>query len=318
MTRGAVVTGTPPGTRETDVVIRVPFSLSGSAVLLATDGSLGAVGAARMANALAALHHAVVHVVTIVGTTPPATPPPYHPAEEMSDERSGDALHERETQSLREVLTSTIGEWCGWPIRALHGDAADEITAEAARLKATLIVVGLRRHDLLERVIGDETVLRVMRAARCPVLGVVPDAPGLPTRVLAALDFTGASEEAAGVASGVMGETGRLTLVYVSPAVDRSPEEDVLRELGVKEAFERCVHELTRPDITIDHFVLHHQRARAVSYLLTDYADGMGSDLIAVGSARHGRLERWVMGSVSTELVRHGGTSVLVVPPRDS
>ena len=46
-----------------------------------------------------------------------------------------------------------------------------------------------------------------------------------------------------------------------------------------------------------------------------EYAEEVGSDLITAGSVQHSRLDRWMVGSVSGELVRNGRRSVLVVPP---
>ena len=44
---------------------------------------------------------------------------------------------------------------------------------------------------------------------------------------------------------------------------------------------------------------------------------GVGAPLVAAGSVRYGRLDRWLLGSVSTALVRDGRLSVLSVPPVD-
>lgn len=40
------------------------------------------------------------------------------------------------------------------------------------------------------------------------------------------------------------------------------------------------------------------------------------TDLIAAGSARRGWLDRWMLGSVSTDFVLDGRHSARVVPPR--
>ena len=42
---------------------------------------------------------------------------------------------------------------------------------------------------------------------------------------------------------------------------------------------------------------------------------GISAEMIASGSARLARVDRWLLGSVSTDLVRDGRRSVLVVPP---
>jgi nucleotide-binding universal stress UspA family protein len=61
--------------------------------------------------------------------------------------------------------------------------------------------------------------------------------------------------------------------------------------------------------------VLHHELKRQVAELLLEQADTLSVDMIAAGSARLSRVDRWMLGSVTTDLVRDGKYSVLVVPP---
>jgi nucleotide-binding universal stress UspA family protein len=76
---------------------------------------------------------------------------------------------------------------------------------------------------------------------------------------------------------------------------------------------------LSTPSLSVDRVILHHVKARAPATTLLEYADANGIDLIAAGSARHGRLDRILLGSTSAELVRAGACSTLIVPPtRDS
>jgi nucleotide-binding universal stress UspA family protein len=49
---------------------------------------------------------------------------------------------------------------------------------------------------------------------------------------------------------------------------------------------------------------------------LLECADEANCDLITAGSVQHSRVDRWMVGSVSTEMVRDGRRSVLIVPPR--
>jgi nucleotide-binding universal stress UspA family protein len=76
-----------------------------------------------------------------------------------------------------------------------------------------------------------------------------------------------------------------------------------------------AVRELGGDHGGIDHVVLPHETRGTPAEALLDYAEETRCDLIAAGSAHHGRVERWMVGSVSTELVRDGRRSVLIVPP---
>ena len=89
----------------------------------------------------------------------------------------------------------------------------------------------------------------------------------------------------------------------------------MIHSLGVQAGFDRATRELGGEGITIDHVVLHHELKHQVSDLLLEYAEGASVEVIATGSARLSRVDRWMLGSVSTDLVRDGRLSVLVVPP---
>jgi nucleotide-binding universal stress UspA family protein len=139
----------------------------------------------------------------------------------------------------------------------------------------------------------------------------------LPTRALVALDFTPSSLLAARMACGLLGDEGTVVLGYVSGLNGRLSEdgEEVVHELGVQAGFELAAKELERPGLSISDIVLRRGLASTPAEILLDYADGAKSELIAAGSSRLGRLDRWIVGSVSTDLVRDGRRSVLIVPP---
>lgn len=278
------------------------LELRGRIVLLATDGSPETAAAARVTRALAQRHGATVQVVTVVDASPDALSPP------LDQHRAGE---------LRAALSSTLGEPCEWKIDVVPGAPAEAIVEAAERLDAALVVVGLRRHGRLERAVHDETVLGVARAAACPVLAVATDATGVPQHGLAALDFGEASTRAAGGACSIVALGGHLTLAYVAPVLGypAGEGEAVIRALGVKAAFQHTVAALPCAGVSVVHVVLNRSESSTIAGQLLDYADAMGIDLIAMGAARHGRLQRWILGSVSTELMRDGRTSVLVHRP---
>ncbi|HEY5441644.1 MAG TPA: universal stress protein [Gemmatimonadaceae bacterium] len=295
-----------------------PLDLAGRSVLLATDGSPAAQAATLFAAALAKRYDARIHVVTVVDTSPAPIPPPLDMALAMADAAGGQGVHERQLEALRRMISETTQQSCDWPARVKLGTPAHAIAKEAKRLGAVLVILGLRRHGMLDRAINDETVLGVIRSAACPVLGVTPHTAGLPQRIVAAVDFSSASLEAARAASAVAGDESSLVLTYVPPVMAYVPGdgEGVIHELGTQVGLERTTAELARPGLSVEHVVLPHELSHTVPKLLLDYAEGTHADLIAAGSARHSRLDRWMIGSVSTDLVRDGRTSVLIVPPR--
>ncbi len=294
-----------------------PLELTGRVVLLATDGSPAAEAATRVAHALAGRHKARVHVVSAQDTRPVALPAPLGALLVMADAATGTAIHEGQVREVREKIAAVTGAPCEWPVRILLDTPARAITREAKHLGAALIVLGLRRHGRFDRAVHDETVLNVLRAVECPVLAVPDGVTALPTRALAALDYSAGSQLAAHAAVAVIGTPGSLLLAYVPSLMGYVPGdgEYVIHELGVQAGFEKLAAGLRRPGIEVDHVQLHHEMSRTVANVMLDYAGEMSIDLIAAGSERHRGLDAWLIGSVSADLVRDGRRTVLIVPP---
>lgn len=294
------------------------LDLAGRPVLLATDGSPAARAATLLASALADRCEARIHVITVVDTSCVALPAPLDLALAMADAAGGQGLHEKQLEELRRMISETTQRSCDWPALVTLGIPAHAIANEAERVGAVLLVLGLRRHGILDRGINDETVLGVMRSAACPVFGVSIEMTGLPQRIIAAVDFSSASLEAARAASAVADDESSLVLTHVPPTIPYLPGdgERVIHELGTQAAFDEIVAELMRPGLSVEQAVLQHELPHTVAKLLLEYAEERHADLITAGSARHSRLDRWMIGSVSTDLVRDGRRSVLIVPPR--
>jgi nucleotide-binding universal stress UspA family protein len=285
-------------------------------VLLAMDGSAGAAAAANIALALETTFHAKIHVLSVIDTRDAPIPPPLDRALALGNELGGGGVHHAQMTTVRTAISTATSVQVDWPVRIVMGAPAGAIVHEAKRLGAALVVLGLRPHGRLTRATNDETMLNVMRSARCAVLGVAPGMVGLPMRALAALDFTDASLLAARMACGLVGDTGTVVLAYVAGPTSRPPGdgESVVHDLGVEAGFEQTAKELARPGLSVDHVALRHELPSTPAEMLIDYADGANIELIVAGSSRSGRLQRWMLGSVSTDLVREGRHSVLIVP----
>jgi nucleotide-binding universal stress UspA family protein len=295
-----------------------PLDLAGRAVLLAADGSPGAVAAARIAHELAEKYHAAIHVVSVVDTRSAPIPPALYVALEVGNAVVGSEVHREQERSVRAEVARAIDATIDWPVRVMLGTPAASIVQEANRLGAVLVLVGLRRHGRLARAVHDETALNVMRAASCPVLGVVAEMGRLPTRILAAIDFGEGSVLAARAAHAMVGAEAALVLAYVQPMSGFLLEEGEARihDLGVQAGFAQLREQFEGEGVRFDDVVLHHAQSQSIGQALLEYAERIGSDLITAGSVQHSRLDRWMVGSVSGELVRDGRRSVLIVPPR--
>jgi nucleotide-binding universal stress UspA family protein len=236
----------------------------------------------------------------------------------MSDAIAGSPLHRDQERAVRAELSGTLGESIEWPVRIMLGTPSAAIVQEANRVGAALIIMGLRRHGRLDRAVHDETALNVMRVAACPVLGVVAEMSELPRRILVALDFSEGSLVALRAGHAIAGRDALLVLAYVDPMNGLLAEEGeaTIHDLGVRAGFDKLTRELGDDGVTFDHVVLHSAPPQGPAQAILEYADDVGSDLITAGSVQHSRLDRWMVGSVSAELVRNGRRSVLIVPPR--
>ena len=289
-------------------------------IVVAVTGEADGAAPVRAAAALEQRFGSVVTAVQVLDVSD--LPNPLHTAFTYARELIGDAPYAEDARARRRQF----GEWLGrpneWPVHVAVGSAPYQILGYAERQKAALIVMGLRHHGVVDRVLRDETTLTVARRAHGVVLAVVPSLHGLPRRAIVGIDFGPASIRAARAALDVLTRSAPtnplvLRLVYVDRSgVDGRHEdtagEALIKRLGVEAAFEQLVRELGAPPGVRVELVTRHG---SVAEELLACADESRADLIAIGSLRHERLERWILGSVTTEIVRDGRCSVLVIPP---
>ena len=296
--------------------------LRGATLIVAVSGESASSGAISIAHALAARYGAHVQAIQVLDTSPVALPAPLPSALAIARGLIGDAPYAADVDARHAEFAELTGQPNDWPVRLAVGVPAEEILRHARSVGAPLIVMGLSRHGLVDRVLRDETTLTVARYARAAVLGVVPSLRGLPRKAMVGVDFGPTSMRAARAALDLLARpatpvtAASLRLVYVDRYPDREKREDtigdaVITRLGVEAAFEQLVRQLDPPPhVHVDWVTLRGTPAEA----LLAFADENEVDLIAVGCVHNTRLEEWMLGSVATEVVRDGRTSVLVMP----
>ena len=224
-------------------------------------------------------------------------------------------------ESRRDVLDSVrraIAHVPGaetWEKMALVGTPAEEINRVAERWGATILILGLGRHNRFDRIFGGETAIRVMRHARLPVVAVPATARGLPERALVAMDFTPASTAAAMLAAELVPQHGVLYVAHVGAFAGASAEPgdliDLYRE-GARSRLETVVEQIRRhADCAIESVLLEGEPADA----LLKFAKREHAGLIALGGHELGLVDRIVLGSIRTKVIRGASCSVLIAPP---
>lgn len=293
-----------------------PFSLRGRSILVAMDASAGAAAGARAALALAREFGALVHVVSAIDTRAFPFPPALDVALAVTYPDEDRTSHQRQINHMYELLSSATDEIVDWPVHVAVGTPTSAILEEAVNIEAALVILGLPKHGHIDRMLDNETTIDVMRHASCPVLAVVPGAIFPPVHALVATDF-GAVSLGAIDALAAIAPASTMTLAYVSPpaALVGDECERMIHDLGVRAAFANVTRDFDHRKVTFDHVMLEHIAPKTTAETLLSFAEETKCDLIAVGSTRRRMLQRWLMGSVSTELVRDGARSVLVMPP---
>ena len=281
-------------------------------ILVATDGTTAADAAVRAAAQLVARSGSAVHVLAVLEPTPIVATeygillPPTE-----TEVARRDVLERRVRAQLREV----VGGDSEWTLELLTGDPAAVIARTASELDARVIVLGLGHHDLLDRLFGGETALHALRRSHCPVFAVPQNFTHLPTRIAIAADFSATSLAAGQAALRLLPGLSVVYLAHVAPRLDMQPEAYAawLSEYGggMEQAFAKMRAELEIPaGVSVETMALTGKPSRA----LLEFAKAAHLDAIVTGSRGAGFVDRLLVGSTATALVRGAACAVLAVP----
>jgi hypothetical protein len=282
-------------------------------LLLATDGSEFSEGAIREAIRLAKRCSSKLSALSVIETNPE-----YETIAPQLLERSEKAAREH----LEAVKARAKKEGVACETSILEGqDSYNYISAEAAKGKASIIIMGRRGRTGLRRLAMGSTTARVIGHAPCNVL-VVPSAAQVEFKSLVvATDgsrySTAAASEAIGIAKR---NNSKLTVISVVPAELAMPtdvdfvvtqrERLAEKEMHTAEQNAKVVKDAAQKEgVAVQAFVMTGKPADAI----IETAREKNADLIVVGS--HGRtgLEKLLMGSVAERVIVLSSCAVLVV-----
>jgi len=214
-----------------------------------------------------------------------------------------------ETKAKR-VATSTrkLLSWLRDRVRVMikKGAVAPTVLNQATG-RGTLIVLGQRGLSNLDRFFLGSVSTQVSLHARCSVL--VVKGPARPVRrVLLAVDGSKSSDQAL-----------QFLLKHMSPTSNGRIEVQVLQVLPpfayTKEAM-ACVARTTRYAHKLEtagYIVKDTIRAGDPAEEIIKAATSFHADLLVVGAKGLGAVGRFLLGSVSSKLIRHSPSSILVV-----
>ncbi len=284
---------------------------SAAIILMATDGTERSDGALRVAAARAKATGATLELMSVIQTEPILA------ADGMTfgDTEILTRLTARRVTVERQIAR-VLGRDVILSLTVLEGNPAYTISRIAIERRAALVVVGLGRHLIADRLFSDETALQLARIARSPVLAVPAAAFTAPRHAVVAIDFSEIATRAAQSAIEAVSDEGRVDLVHVMPRVSEDAfaiEAQAPYERWAEEQLAAVARQLVVPDgVTVTRVALRGQPASEV----LEYATRVGADLISTGTHGRGFVARAILGSVTTKLLR-GATCTLLAVPRD-
>ncbi|MCU0619504.1 MAG: universal stress protein [Gemmatimonadaceae bacterium] len=280
-------------------------------LLAASDGSEAAEGALRVAAALAARDQAELVTVSVVEPVPYGMPipdiaiavpmlPVADPAM-LTARRDAIAAQAMRCGARRPVVTVETA----MPVQG--------ILQAAAQFDADLVILGIGRHGPLDRLFGSETALHVVRSAPRATLAVPTTMTAAPTHAIVGMDFSDSALAATRLAARLVGPTGRLTLVHVEPVGEPVPsmlaEWHGIYAEGVQAAFARTITGLGLPrTLQVETVTLAGHAANA----LLGVIERTRADLVTLGRHSYGAIERLLLGSVTTRVLRSATCAVAV------
>jgi len=232
-----------------------------------------------------------------------------------------DHYHNEERSAIADLLEERLSHDTDHEleqhVEVLEGPAAQSIVDLAHDREARAIVVGTGQHNPIGRFVYGERAVQISRLSDRPVVVVPSGAKVGPVReAIVAVDFSPASQRAARFALDLVADDGELVLVHVKSAVNLSDEgagwwEEAYTK-RTTDLFRRFTA-LLRPGrgIRVTTRLLHGDVADSIlAYARHD------AGLIACGGRQHSFIERMLLGSVSTQLIRRAECPVVIVPDR--
>jgi len=198
-----------------------------------------------------------------------------------------------------------------------YGNAAETIADVARELDARLIVLGIGPHSLRHRLFSAGRAWTTGRRAPCPLLAVGEGMQELPRVAVIATDFSPESIHAAKVALTLLADGAIVHLVHAWSRVEAVFPSAALATFNEQYAaslpgrFARMIDAIGPADhVRFQTLALEGRPAD----LVLAVAHSVRADLAVAGTHGRGALERWLLGSTSSALLRGAECSVLLAP----
>lgn len=235
-------------------------------------------------------------------------PPRYFTESQLS---ALDAEERRQQQGfeheLQDLAAKILGSHISFTISVVEGHAVDVILGRLRKNPPDLIVMGSHGRSGVARLLLGSVAENVVHEAHCPVL--VVRGPEIPAeqhqlkRVLCPVNLTETARDCAEVASAVASalEAELSVLQAIEPEVP---------EGGARKQLCRWVPETVRAHCRVSEVVFKGDAAEQIIL----FARREKVDLIVLGAEHRSLLEFSILGRTTERVLRHGPSSILVVP----
>lgn len=306
-------TFTPPtGSLATSRPIDTTAPTTAQPLVVATDGTESADAAFIAARLLAQHCGAPVTVLTVLEQQLVYFPAPYPIIPVEAERAQLDALTER----VRRQLDKQVGATTGWTVETRYGLPASTITRAARESRAEMILTGLSKHGVLDRVFGEETSPHIAQVTDVPLLTVAPNMDHLPRVIVVAVDPHSPAVPDSAAMRALLSEVEAVHLVNVQPrstdTLGFAPAPwDQTYEEGLNAALDRVKQSLGLPAKVFQNVIVAlGNPAREILRTATE----VKADMLIVAQRRRGVLLARPGGGLAARLLRGTTCSVLVLP----
>lgn len=196
------------------------------------------------------------------------------------------------------------------------GDPADTILYQAEKREADLIVIASHGRGGLDRWLLGSVATKVLRGSQTPVLmiraGEGSEAPSV-SKIMVPLDGSETSERALDMAVEVAKSQDAELILYTGLSFPRTGFPTAVQqyvETGLKAGEKYLDEQAARCEgVTVKTVV----RDTTPSHGIVKAAGDLGADLIVMGSHGRSGVSRWILGSVTENVVQTSDLPVLVV-----
>lgn len=289
-----------------------PATASGP-LLVGTDGSASSEPALLAARMLATRLGARVDVVAVLEPIPMYTPPLQLLALPTDlDTQAMERLRDDALSQSREL----IGPASEWRVDVLAGEPASTVKRVAKERGACMLLTGVSRHGVVDRVFGQDTAAHIASLTDIPMLAVTPEFTRLPRTVIVAIDLDSPAIPDAPAIRALLSEATAVYFVNVKPrdggieGFTPSTWERAYDD-GITDAAERLMRSVDLPGRVSQQLI---RLTGSAAKEIISFADYAKAELIILGQRRHSMLPRRLGGGMPTQILRATACPVLVIP----